>query len=131
MQRAWVRRELQVQRERRELRDGQEPAEAWSASCAEQREPPDGQELRGLREPPEQRDGVPWGAQEHQEQRDAEEREQQELRVPSDGEAWELQALREPPGAEAQEQWELRVLPDGERWEEPGAEESEEEEEYS
>ena len=69
MQRAWVRRELQVQRERRELRDGQEPAEAWSASCAEQREPPDGQELRVPAELWKQR-GAQWGAQEHQEQRD-------------------------------------------------------------
>ena len=50
---------------------------------------------------------------------------------PPDAAAWELQARREPPGAGAQEQWELRVLPDGERWEEPGAEESEEEEECS
>ena len=52
-------------------------------------------------------------------------------REPPDEEARGLQARREPPGAGAQEQWVLRVLPDGEQEEEPGAEESEEEEECS
>ena len=65
-QRVWG---LRVRRERQVQRGGQEPAAAWSASCAEQREPPDVQELREPAELWKQR-GALWGAQEHQEQRD-------------------------------------------------------------
>lgn len=49
--RVWGLRVQQVLRGLQEQRDEQEPAEAWSESCAEQQVPPGGQELR---EPAEQ-----------------------------------------------------------------------------